>query len=664
MKLVVGFIVAAVMLLNIPDSKAQVTYTPTSSSGGVVAIPIPDSGGLIINVATGSAALPLQYINNNPASTLLQLGDDQMTTVPIGFTFPYWNQNFTTSYMSSNGFINFTGNIPGAGCCSGQDLAEMARQRNTTYNYMIAGVWTDLLDTTGRTTYTLGTGASRTYGWYGTKEYGTNNSNTFEININSSGQYDVRYGSAFVSQGRAVTAGATGNLANGEYFQYYHGSGLNISAANPVSWGNSTINACAVSPISDPSCPGYAAVFTVQQCTISALFDPSCPGYQQAYFDQQCTSSSLYNSSCPGYQSAYTTQQCSINPLYSTTCPGYQQAYQEQQCSLNSLYSTTCPGYARAYFDQQCSISALFSPNCPGYAQAYHNQQCTANPLFMSDCPGYAAAYLSQQCSLNGLYDRTCPNYSTAYATKMLLEQQGMASTVATAGVVAQNAPKVATVSNDGTVSATPSKTGDATIDKAIEQPSQTSTLSVAPAGRESAAAPPPPPAAGPMAQAQQERKQEGGDRKPEGKQDGPQGGDRKPEGKQDGPQGGPGGPQQAEQKPEGSKPQTKREEIAQQRQEAAKEKAVEAGKNLAKTMGDVKSMEDVTKNQALVIGAMGYVAGFNAYNVQLQDNSQFYKPYQVYGNQRNIDNSRVLRGLTNDGKHNSMVELQYTKGN
>lgn len=39
-----------------------------------------------------------------------------------------------------------------------------------------------------------------------------------------------------------------------------------------------------------------------------------------------------------------------------------------------------------------------------------------------------------------------------------------------------------------------------------------------------------------------------------------------------------------------------------------------------------------------------------------------FYAPKEVYKNQRNVDNQRALRLLTNDSKHKDMVEMQYVK--
>lgn len=39
-----------------------------------------------------------------------------------------------------------------------------------------------------------------------------------------------------------------------------------------------------------------------------------------------------------------------------------------------------------------------------------------------------------------------------------------------------------------------------------------------------------------------------------------------------------------------------------------------------------------------------------------------FYAPKEVYKNQRNVDNQRALRTLTNDSKHKEMVEMQYAR--
>jgi len=53
---------------------------------------------------------------------------------------------------------------------------------------------------------------------------------------------------------------------------------------------------------------------------------------------------------------------------------------------------------------------------------------------------------------------------------------------------------------------------------------------------------------------------------------------------------------------------------------------------------------------------------GYGDYlNFVLRD-AAFYAPKEVYKNQRNVDNARALRLMTNDSKHKEMVELQYAK--
>jgi hypothetical protein len=681
--------------LLIPGTNLTVT-TVNGGTGSLVSIPIPGDSGLSITVGQGSAALPLQQINNLTDSTLIQLGDDGWRDIPLPFQFPYWGQVFDKSTMYSNGVVQFgrpvgTGwpNWNNAFCCHGEDLRNST---NSGHNYSIMPLWTDLVDTTGQTGYYRGTENSMTYGWYGIRQFGDRNaSNTFELKINNTGTFDVRYGGTFISPSQGVTIGMTGDLSQGQYVQLHHGMGF-TGPTTGFSWGalsgTGAVDQCIINPLSSPTCAGYQAAYFTQQCTISALFDPSCPGYQISYFNLQCSANALYNVNCPGYQTAYFNQQCSLNTLYNVNCPGYASAYLQQQCTANPLYSTTCDGYATAYHDQQCSINPLYATTCAGYAVAYHNQQCTANPLYSTtcsgyaaayksqqctisalyatDCPGYAQAYFSQQCSLDGLYDRTCPNYSTAYATKMVLEQQGTASIVATAGTVARNDPAnqpvstttaSATVGSDGAVAVGVSKTGDSNVDKAIAPPPPSANSATAPAGAVQLAPPPPAP--------QQQMAQN----EPKGNE--PKGGGNKQEDKKDDAPKGTGGnsPSQNTGNTQASsdKPAapTARQALQERREAAAKAEAVEKGKNLAGEMGKASDLEAQKAVQNVVIQAMGFTPGFDAYSTQIIVQQQFYKPYQVYGNQKNIDNRANLRmfGGT-DSLHQQMIESQYNKGN
>ena len=94
------------------------------------------------------------------------------------------------------------------------------------------------------------------------------------------------------------------------------------------------------------------------------------------------------------------------------------------------------------------------------------------------------------------------------------------------------------------------------------------------------------------------------------------------------------------------------------------KEQAATMANNAMKDSENAGSMEQQKQVQNVVIGAMAFVPGFDAYNVALKDVA-FYKPYSIYGNQKTIDNRRASRALfgATDAVHNEMVNSQYQLG-
>jgi hypothetical protein len=427
---------------------------------------------------------------------------------------------------------------------------------------------------------------------------------------------------------------------------------------------------CNANALYNASCPGYASALFTQTCTNNPLSDSTCPGYQQAYFDQQCSTSALYSNQCPGYQQAYLTQQCNISPLYSnqctgyavayhdqqcgisalymSDCPGYQQAYFSQQCTANPLYNSQCPGYAVAYKQQQCTANPLYATDCPGYQVAYHDSQCTANPLYMSDCPGYQAAYLTQQCNisqlystscpsyqqayfaqqcqLNGLYDRSCPNYATAYAAKNILATP----TVTVAPIVTAVTTTSTTTSNPTSVAIS-----DPVVSAAVSTPSTTSVTSPTSVITTTVAAPT---AASPTAAAQNAAVN----------------------------------PAPVAVTPAAAAAQaveTKKtdtavasvEKKAGGNQAAAKAAATERAKELANEAGKAATMEAQAATQGLVVGLMGYVPGFSAYQNSIVPDAmanavarQYHKP--------NVDNRNAQRRLSgaSEIRWQEMVDSQY----
>jgi hypothetical protein len=55
--------------------------------------------------------------------------------------------------------------------------------------------------------------------------------------------------------------------------------------------------------------------------------------------------------------------------------------------------------------------------------------------------------------------------------------------------------------------------------------------------------------------------------------------------------------------------------------------------------------------------------AGYQSYSMMMPDVA-FYAPKEIYKNQVNVDNVRVLRSLSNDRLHQEMVNQQYKLGN
>ena len=631
-------LVVLLVVLVTPRAKAQ-----------IVTIPIPGSP-LSLNVMANPQ--PLQNIYNNPAATPYQLWDDGWANVPLPFTFPFFDKTFNNSTMYSNGAVQFGPPVTGfpsnnTFCCSGITI-----DRNTpsAYNYSILMMQDDLYGATGNNHYSLGTSNTMTYGWYNVERLGMpQNKTSFELKIDSTGGIDMRWTGALLSYS-SPAIGVIGDASKGEFAVLQQG-GL-------------TANTFSIPGLTQWT-TGQTPDIIIDPCTTNPLYAPSCPGYQAAYTEQQCSINPLYSITCSGYQAAYTQQQCSINPLYSMTCSGYQAAYHSQQCSLNPLYSTDCPGYASAYLNQQCSLNALYSTTCSGYEQAYFNQQCTLNSLYNTQCPGYAQAYFNQQCSLDGLYSQQCPNYATAYATKMVLEQQGTASIVATAGTVARNDPAnqpvstttaSTTVGSDGAVSVGVSKTGDSNVDKAIASPAPTTNSAAAPSAPVQLAPAPPPP-------------QQMAQNEPKGGSNEPKGNANKQEDKKDDAPKGTGGssPSQNTNNTASSsdKPAapTARQALQERREAAAKAAAVEQGKNLANEMGKADNMEQQKQVQNVVIQAMGFTPGFDTYGKAMLPDVAGYKPYAVYTNQRNVENRSTLRmfGGT-DSVHQQMIESQYKR--
>lgn len=556
-----------------------------------------------------------------------QFYDDTYVHVPLQFGFPFYGRTFTNSWMHSNGVVSFLDPavpVPGAAynpgqwayCCQGIEPSATRPE----FSFMIAPLWTDLYPVGQSRFRTQGDTTFQRYYWENIAEISNmNNLNTFGLEIRPSGFIGAYYDKINIHN-QQTWSGIIGDPTLNQWTQQFYGvPGLNAHLSAIPNWSvnNTPGDVCASNPLSSPTCPGY----TEAMCSSNPLYSTSCAGYQQAYFTQQCSINSLYNVNCPGYASAYLQYQCSVNPLYSTTCEGYQQAYFNQQCSANPLYSVNCPGYQTAYFDQQCSLNGLYSTSCPNYQTAYFNQQC----------------------SLNGLYNTQCPNYAEAYATKQALDasKATTSTSTTTVPVIATNTsepsrpavvadPVVNTVITTTATSASPAQAATTTV-PLVQSNTTTSSTSVTTA-----------------AVVREEKKQEE-------KTDAASTSTTSSSNNQTA--------SSQESKPSGDQPKTARQELQERRVAAARAQAIEAGKNLAGTIGQAASIEQQVAVQNVVIAAMGYTPGFDVYNRAFMPDGVGYKPFTIYNNQRNIDNPAGRRFMTgSDRLHTEMVDAQYNR--
>jgi hypothetical protein len=580
--------------------------------------------------------------------TYYNISDDSHAIVPIPFGFPFYGKLFTHSIFFDNGTVSFyTPNQEpqrwGAGATGGNISGNMGSQ----FYYSIMPLWTDLINYNG-VHYTQQSNQHLKYTWENISQFGNpSSSNTFSLEIRPTGFIGIQYDRIDVSW---ATTGMVGNAALGEFATYN----------SQTSWSvNETVATDCSDPLVNVNCPGYAQAYFDQQCSINALYSSQCPGYAQAYFTQQCSINTLYNSACPGYATAYYDYQCSANALYHTGCPNYAAAYFDQQCGLSGLYSTQCPNYATAYFDQQCGLDPLYDELCPGYDDAYYvqqctadplydsgctgydvayfNQQCTADPLYDSGCTGYDVAYFNQQCSLDGLYNKQCPNY-----WKASCEFNGIDKWIENPGVCLMISETTTVKSLKTITDPVQEIVAVATVVATADPIKETTAVVEAPAASVSPADKTAPvqltEAATTTTAAPAETKREAASAKTEAKP-----------------------AASATRQALAERRMAARAEAQAASQQAAAEKANSG--EMSSQMDSAASMEQQVELQNVVLGAMGFVAGFDAYGRVVLPDAAGYKPFEIYRGQQNVD-STAARGLLgrSDRLHSEMVDSQYNK--
>jgi hypothetical protein len=274
------------------------------------------------------------WLTPNGMTKVMEGVDDDTFHVPLGHTFPYYGGIFTDAWMSSNGFIllydpttqfgNFnTGNSM---CCSGYDLSNWSPQQGGQFSFMLAPLWTDLVDrnlTPDDGYYYQTDKGGSSFLWYNVNEFYNDNKNTFQVNLWPDGSFDFLYDEVDTTE-HSVFMGFTGDITKNEINQLgYYQSGV---TEFDIGFHSQTVNGGKAWYGNDG---GYGSTL---DCS-DALNDPQCPGYEQAYYEQQCSYDALYDFGCQGYEQAYLDLQCSYDELYDSMCPGYDNAILVQNLS-------------------------------------------------------------------------------------------------------------------------------------------------------------------------------------------------------------------------------------------------------------------------------------------------------------------------------------------
>jgi len=289
----------------------------------------------------------------DPDKEEVTIVDDGWVEVPLDFTFPFYGNNYVTSFMFANGVIGFMdpGNIPGTGisydglCCNSFDFTasnnNYGNYGGVRFDYVIMPWHTDLIDIGTGKFYIQGDTTFQSYFWENISEYYDNTDlNTFDTTIYPTGNIRFAY-QALDIQSHSVTVAIVGDLSAGEYTQWFYN---NPSTDGGVYWTSGDTAPVEIS--------GGQSICDVDS-TASYVCTYYAVGYAEEIYNNGCAASALYDSGCTGYATAYLAQQCGISSLYDPSCTGYETAYLDNQCVLDATYSPYCPGYSAATAEEE-----------------------------------------------------------------------------------------------------------------------------------------------------------------------------------------------------------------------------------------------------------------------------------------------------------------------
>ena len=131
--------------------------------------------------------------------------DDGFAIIALGFTFPYYGQNYTTVHVNTNGFLAF-GNAAvcetGFGCYNGDAIPSTTRSTNI--HNLIAPWWDDLSVASPGQVRVLRAAGQIEIEYAGVRSLGSTYTMSFTVKLTAAGTIEIRYGTMTGSGGSAT----------------------------------------------------------------------------------------------------------------------------------------------------------------------------------------------------------------------------------------------------------------------------------------------------------------------------------------------------------------------------------------------------------------------------------------------------------------------------
>ncbi len=132
--------------------------------------------------------LPQQYAQ----AVVLPLSDDDFEAVALDFIFNFQGFGYNSIFVGSNGYITFGSGDTDFSESTSELLGDQPR---------IAGLWDDLNPSTGGSVDATGDSSSMLVSWVGVPEFINTGSNSFSIELFSTGTIVIEFGDISLSDG-------------------------------------------------------------------------------------------------------------------------------------------------------------------------------------------------------------------------------------------------------------------------------------------------------------------------------------------------------------------------------------------------------------------------------------------------------------------------------